>query len=203
MLWIAFPCLLFVFYAVQTYTPTVLVQQGYGLGDAFHLTALIVAISIPGKIAEAYAVERFGRKATIVWFGALSAVGAVVFGFSHSLGLTVFAGALLSFFGVGVDPAIKIYSAEQYPTAIRETGVGLVEGVGRLLGGALAPFIMAFVLGAGGVAGSYLFVAAVAMVGVAAVGVLGTETRGQRLEAAAAASARRPIRNREADVEVA
>jgi putative MFS transporter len=188
MLWIAFPCLLFVFYAVQTYTPTVLIKQGYGLSSAFRLTALIVVISIPGKIAEAFAVERFGRKATIIWFGAVSAAAAIVFGFSHSLALTIFAGALLSFFGVGVDPAIKIYSAEQYPTAIRETGVGLAEGMGRLLGGALAPFIMALVLGVGGVAGSYIFVAAVALVGVIAVAVLGTETRGQDLETATAAS---------------
>ena len=40
-------------------------------------------------------------------------------------------------FGIGVDPAIKVYAAEQYPTAIRGMGVGLAEG------GALAPYIMA------------------------------------------------------------
>lgn len=192
MLWIAFPSLLFVFYAVQTYTPTVLVRQGYSLDNAFLLTALIVVISIPGKIAEAFAVERYGRKATIVWFGAVAAAAALVFGFSHSTVLTVLAGALLAFFGVGVDPAIKMYSAEQYPTVIRETGVGLAEGMARLFGGALAPFIMALILGAGGMAGSYIFVAAVALTGVAAVGVLGTETRGRRLETVAAASIRQP-----------
>ena len=85
---------------------------------------------------------------------------------------------LLAFFGVGVDPIIKIYGAEQYPTGIRETGVGLFEGVGRFFGGALAPYIMAFILTGGSVLVSYIFVALVALVGIGAVVVLGTETKG-------------------------
>ena len=69
-------------------------------------------------------------------------------------------------------------STEQYPTGIRETGVGLFEGVGRFFGGALAPYIMAFILTGGSVLVSYLFVALVALVGISAVAVLGTETKG-------------------------
>lgn len=60
--------------------------------------------------------------------------------------LSLSCGIILAFFGIGVDPVIKIYGAEQYPTRIRETGIGLFEGVGRFFGGALAPFIMAFLL---------------------------------------------------------
>lgn len=186
MMWIAFPCILFVFYAVQTYTPTVLIKEGFGVGNAFLLTALIVLVSIPGKLVEAYAVEHYGRKATILWFAAISAASAALFGISHLAALVIFAGMLLSFFGIGIDPAIKIYGAEQYPTSVRETGVGCIEGIGRLLGGALAPFIMSLVLGGIGVTGSSLFVGAVALVGFAAVALLGTETQGQSLEVASA-----------------
>lgn len=186
MMWIAFPCILFVFYAVQTFTPTVLVKEGYAIGSAFLMTSLIVVVSIPGKLLEAYAVERYGRKATIVSFTVVAAASAVLFGYSHSVALALVFGMLLSFFGIGVDPAIKIYGAEQYPTAVRETGIGFIEGIGRLLGGALAPFIMTFVLDGVGVRASYLFVAAVALVGAAAVGVLGSETRGASIEQLAA-----------------
>src|SRR5205085_11384625 len=35
MMWVAFSCILFIFYAIQTYTPTVLIQQGYGNATAF------------------------------------------------------------------------------------------------------------------------------------------------------------------------
>lgn len=186
MMWIAFPCLMFVFYAVQTYTPTVLLKEGFALNDAFLLTALIVAVSIPGKFAEALAVERLGRKATIISFGAVSAVSACLFGLSHDALFAIGFGILLSVFGIGVDPALKVYGAEQYPTAVRETGVGLIEGVGRLLGGVLAPFTMAFVLNTSGIVGSYLFVAAVALIGVLAVAALGEETKGRSLESISA-----------------
>ena len=182
MMWVAFSCILFIFYAIQTYTPTVLIQQGYASAMAFLLTAIIVVASIPGKYAAAFAVERFGRKATLTWFTGAAAVAAVLFGFLHNPVLSLSCGIILAFFGIGVDPVIKIYGAEQYPTRIRETGIGLFEGVGRFFGGALAPFIMAFLLAGSGVPGSYLFVALLALVGIGTVAVLGTETKGRTIE---------------------
>ncbi len=184
MMWISFSCILFVFYAVQTYTPTVLVKEGYSLGNAFLLTTIIVIASVPGKYAAAFALERFGRKATLISFTTIAAFSAVLFGLAHTETLALIGGIALSFFGIGVDPAIKIYGAEQYPTRIRETGVGLFEGCGRFFGGALAPFIMSFILALSGVFGSYLFVAVVALGGVAAVALLGTETRGLAIDQA-------------------
>ena len=182
MMWVAFSCILFIFYAIQTYTPTVLIQQGYASATAFLLTAIIVVASIPGKYAAAFAVERFGRKATLTWFTGAAAVAAILFGLVHNPVLSLSCGIMLAFFGIGVDPVIKIYGAEQYPTRIRETGIGLFEGVGRFFGGALAPFIMAFLLTGIGVPGSYLFVALLALVGVGAVAWLGTETKGRSIE---------------------
>jgi MFS transporter, putative metabolite:H+ symporter len=182
MMWVAFSCILFIFYAIQTYTPTVLIQQGYGNATAFLLTAIIVVASIPGKYAAAFAVERFGRKATLICFTGAAAGAAILFGVLHNPMLSLSCGIILAFFGIGVDPVIKIYGAEQYPTRIRETGIGLFEGVGRFFGGALAPFIMAFLLTGIGVAGSYLFVALLALVGIGAVALLGTETKGRTIE---------------------
>jgi putative MFS transporter len=182
MMWIAFSCILFIFYAIQTYTPTVLIQKGYGNATAFLLTTIIVIASVPGKYAAAFAVERFGRKATLVCFTGVAAVAAVLFGLSHNPMLSLACGIVLAFFGIGIDPVIKIYGAEQYPTRIRETGIGLFEGVGRFFGGALAPFIMAFILARGSVPVSYFFVALVALVGIGTVALLGTETKGRSID---------------------
>lgn len=184
MMWVSFACILFIFYAIQTYTPTVLVKQGYGLDNAFLYTSFIVIASIPGKYAVAYALERWGRKKTLIVFTLIAAVSAIGFGFSHTVLLSLAFGALMSFFGIGVDPGIKIYGAEQYPTSIRALGISGFECVGRLFGGALAPFIMAFIIAGGGIAGSYIFLATVALVGVLAVAFLGRETRGKTLEQA-------------------
>jgi putative MFS transporter len=193
MMWISFSCILFLFYAIQTYTPTVLIKEGYAVNNAFLVTAIIVLASIPGKYVEAFAVERWGRKPTILFFTIVACISAVLFGYTSALtkmlsltniaflGLTF--GVILSFFGIGVDPAIKIYGAEQYPTRVRETGVGFIEGIGRFLGGALAPFIMSFILSTGGgIPRAYLFVAIVGLIGAGTVALLGTETRGELIE---------------------
>src|SRR5207237_2957009 len=123
-------------YAIQTYRPTVLIQQGYGSATAFLLTAIIVVASIPGKYAAAFAVERFGRKATLTCFTGAAAIAAILFGLLHNPVLSLSCGIILAFFGIGVDPVIKIYGAEQYPTRIRETGMGLVDGGCRVFCGA-------------------------------------------------------------------
>jgi Sugar phosphate permease len=182
MMWVAFACILFIFYAVQTYTPSVLVQQGYGIGNAFLFTSIIVIASIPGKYCAGFAMENIGRKRTLIIFTLLAALCALLFGISHNVVLALISGCLLSFFGIGVDPVIKIYGAEQYPTAIRETGSSTFEGVGRFFGGVLAPFIMSFTLSNVGILGSYLFVAAISGIGVLAVLFFGNETKGKLVE---------------------
>lgn len=58
----------------------------------------------------------------------------------------------------------------------------IFEGVGRFFGGALVPFLMALILARGGVSISYFFVALIALVGVSAVALLGTETKGRTIE---------------------
>lgn len=182
MLWIAFPSILFVFYAIMNFMPTILTKEHMTSQVALEFAALIMAASIPGKFFEAYLVERVGRKPVIIAFSVIAACAALWFPSVRSVDGIVLAGMLLAFFGVSVDPAIKIFSAEQYPTAIRGTGVSLTEGMGRLFGGALAPYIMALMLAQSGITGSFVFIAAVAVVGAVAVLILGHETRGRVLE---------------------
>lgn len=182
MLWLAFPSILFVFYAIMNFMPTILTKEHMTGPVVLEFAAMIMAASIPGKFVEAWLVERVGRKPVIIGFTLIAAAAALAFPSVRSTVGIVAIGMVLAFFGVAVDPAIKIFSAEQYPTAIRGTGVGMTEGVGRLLGGALAPYIMALMLSSSGIRGSFVFIAIVAVVGAAAVGVLGRETRGRVLE---------------------
>ena len=88
----------------------------------------------------------------------------------------------MSFFGISVDPAVKVYVAENYPTRVRGTGVGFTESIGRLIAGAIAPFYFPLFLARYGTGGAFVFVAMVALVGVVAVWLLGEETKGQLLE---------------------
>jgi putative MFS transporter len=182
MCWIAFGSTFFIFYAIQLFMPTVVSRMGFSLTTAFVFTSIIVGASIIGKFLEAWLVETWGRKPVIISFTIVALVCALFFGYLRSPVLVLLVGAAMSFFGISIDPAVKIYVAENYPTRVRGTGVGFSEGVGRLLAGAIAPFYFPFVLERYGTGGSFVFVALVALVGTLAVWLLGEETKGRLLE---------------------
>jgi len=183
VLWTSFGGLFFVFYSIQTFMPTIVASMGFTLTSAFAFTAVIVLVSIPGKLAEAWLVERWGRRPVIIVFGAVAAGAAIVFGFSGGAVMVLLAGCVMSFFGIGVDPAVKVYTAESYPTAIRATGTSVTEGIGRLFSGVIGPSLIPLLLAVAGVSGVYVLIGGVAVVAVVTVAVFGSETKGRALEA--------------------
>ncbi|MGH3164656.1 MAG: MFS transporter [Trebonia sp.] len=183
MLCTTFGGLFFVFYSIQTFMPTVVHQMGFSLTSAFASTSIIVLVSIPGKLAEAFLVERWGRRPVIITFGAVAAVAALFFGFTTGPVAVLVIGCIMSFFGIGVDPAVKVYTAESFPTAVRATGTSMTEGIGRLFSGVIGPALIPPLLSVAGVSAVYLLVGGVALVAVVTVVLFGEETKGRRLEA--------------------
>jgi putative MFS transporter len=183
MLWTTFGGIFFVFYSIQTFMPTVITSMGFTLTSAFVFTAVIVGISIPGKLLEAWLVERWGRRPVIIAFGAVAAAAALAFGFTRGALPVLLVGCVMSFFGIGADPAVKVYTAESYPTEIRATGTAVTEGFGRLLSGVIGPSLVPLLLAVGGVIAVYSLVGIAALVAVVTVAVWGEETRGRTLEA--------------------
>ncbi|HET6190621.1 MAG TPA: MFS transporter [Trebonia sp.] len=192
MLWTTFGGLFFVFYSIQTFMPTVVASMGFTLTSAFAFTAVIVLVSIPGKLAEAWLVERWGRRRVIIVFGTVAAGAALVFGFTRGAAIVLVVGCVMSFFGIGVDPAVKVYTAESYPTSLRATGTSLTEGIGRLFSGVIGPSLVPLLLDAGGVSAVYLLIGAAAIVAVVAVAIFGEETKGRTLETITAPADRQP-----------
>jgi putative MFS transporter len=192
MLWTTFGGLFFVFYSIQTFMPTVVASMGFTLTSAFAFTAVIVLVSIPGKLAEAWLVERWGRRRVIIVFGTVAASAALVFGFTRGAVLVLVVGCVMSFFGIGVDPAVKVYTAESYPTSVRATGTSVTEGIGRLFSGVIGPSLVPLLLVVGGVSAVYLLIGAAAIVAVVAVAIFGEETKGRTLETITAPADRQP-----------
>lgn len=189
LLWVTFGGTFLVFYSIQTFMPTVVSAMGFTLTSAFVFTAIIVAVSIPGKLLEAWLVERWGRKPVIVGFGMIAGVAALLFGLARGPVAVLVAGGLMSFFGIGLDPAVKVYTAESYPTALRGTATATTEGFGRLLSGVLGPALIPLLLDTGGVTAAFSLVGTVGLVAVAAVARWGHETKGLTLEETSAAPA--------------
>ncbi len=184
-LWVTFGGTFFIFYSIQTFMPTVVAKMGYPLTSAFEFTAIIVGVSIPGKLLESYVVERWGRKPVIIGFTTIAALAALVFGFVRGAVPILLLGCLMSFFGIGVDPAVKTYTSESYPTEIRAWGVATTEGFGRLISGVAGPSLIPIVLSNFGVGAVYSLVGSVALIAVVIVFIFGRETHGMTLEESA------------------
>jgi putative MFS transporter len=88
----------------------------------------------------------------------------------------------MSFFGIGVDPAVKAYTAESYPTRMRGWGTATTEGFGRLISGVAGPALIPLLLDDVGVGAVYALVGAVALAAVTVTWLFGRETKGMNLE---------------------
>ncbi len=181
-LWMTFGGTFFIFYSIQTFMPTVVNAMGFTLTSSFAFTAIIVGVSIPGKLLEACVVERWGRKPVIVAFTAVAAIAAICFGFVRGATLVLILGCVMSFLGIGADPAVKAYTSESYPTSMRAWGTSTTEGFGRLIAGVIGPACIPIVLDNFGVGAVYTLVGTVALVAMGVLVVCGHETRGLTLE---------------------
>jgi putative MFS transporter len=188
MLWILWFGIVFSYYGVFTWLPTILDQQFASLTRAFEYVLIITIAQIPGYFSAAYLVERWGRKPTLAVYLLVCAVGALFFRQAGSPTEVIIWGSVLSFFNLGAWGVVYTYTPELYPTRIRGTGAGFAAGFGRI-GGIIGPYVVALMLSgfaadAIGAARTTVFVvfAIVFFVIAADVVILGEETKGGSLE---------------------
>jgi len=155
----------FMFYIVNTYMPTLFSSKGFSLADSLLFTAIITGVAIPGKLLNGYLAEHCGRKIVYLIFMGLAGVASLFFGVATTAVSMVLFACVMSFFGTGTFPALKMSYAEQYPTHLRTTGTATVEAVGRFLGGVVGSYAMPIILNFhNGVAIGFYIVAFVALV---------------------------------------
>lgn len=183
MLWILWFTIVFSYYGIFTWLPTLLSESGRGITSSFLYVLIITIAQIPGYFTAAYLVDKVGRKWTLAPFLFMTAVGAFFFRNAATTETIIFWGSVISFFNLGAWGVVYTYTPEQYPTRVRGTGAGWAAACGRF-GGVLAPLIVGQILKGWGVGYESIFVmfAAVLLVGAINVALLGEETMGKRLE---------------------
>lgn len=172
----------FMFYVVMTYMPTIFVSQGFHFAKSLVFTAIITGAAIPGKLGNGWLSERLGRRAAYVIFMGAAGVGAVLFAITGTIGGTVIFACVMSFFGSGAFPALKMSIAEQYPLELRATGAATVEAVSRFFGGVVGAYFLPVLLHSYGIMTSFIVIAVVAFIGVLIEFTNTVETRGKTLE---------------------
>ncbi|MFT9106908.1 MFS transporter [Liquorilactobacillus satsumensis] len=182
MLWIVWFMVVFCYYGMFLWMPSVIALKGYSLVHSFGYTLLMTCAQLPGYFAAAWLVEKAGRKWVLSLFLVGTALSALGFGTATNLSMLLLSGILLSFFNLGAWGALYAYSPEQYPTVIRATGSGIAGGIGRL-GGIFGPLMVGSLLAAGSsFAVIFSIFCGAILIAVLAIIFLGKETKGLELD---------------------
>ncbi len=181
MLWILWFTVVFSYYGMFLWLPTVMVLKGFSLVRSFEYVLIMTLAQLPGYFTAAYLIEKFGRKFVLVVYLLFTAVSAAWFGNATTEGMLLAAGICLSFFNLGAWGGMYAYTPELYPTAIRSTGAGLATSFGRI-GGIIAPLLVGVLVGRDMAIGSIFMIFFVTIIiGALAVLFLGKETKGTEL----------------------
>ncbi|GCF76521.1 MFS transporter [Bacillus cereus] len=181
MLWILWFCVVFSYYGMFLWLPSVMVLKGFSLIKSFQYVLIMTLAQLPGYFTAAWFIERLGRKFVLVTYLIGTACGAYVFGIADSLTALIVAGMLLSFFNLGAWGALYAYTPEQYPTVIRGTGAGMAAAFGRI-GGILGPLLVGYLVASQASLSLIFTIFCVSiLIGALAVIILGKETKQQEL----------------------
>jgi putative MFS transporter len=168
------------YYGLFLWLPFVLQDEQKFSVNVYLLLTLSALSQFPGYAASIWLVERIGRKPTLAIFLALGGVSALTFALADTAPVYIAALFFVGFFNLGAWGAVYPYTSELFPTRLRASAFGMVEGFGKgaAIGG---PYLFgALIDWTGGTVWSLTFIAAVMALGAVVV-LFGRETRGTKL----------------------
>jgi putative MFS transporter len=169
------------YYGLFLWLPFVLQAEKSFSINVYLLLTLSALSQFPGYLAAIWLVERIGRKPTLATFLLLGGLSAYAFAVADTEAVYVTALFFVGFFNLGAWGAVYPYTAELFPTRLRSSAFGLMEGVGKAAAIA-GPYIFGNLKDAtGSTTWSLTFVALVMVAGAAVAGIFGRETRGEKL----------------------
>lgn len=177
-LWVLWFTVVFSYYGMFLWLPTVMVRMGFDLVRSFEYVLIMTLAQLPGYFTAAYLIEKLGRKFVLTAYLLLTAGSAAWFGNAPTEGTLLAAGICLSFFNLGAWGAMYAYTPELYPTDVRATGVGMAASFGRI-GGVIGPYLVGVLVDRNVAVGAIfmIFFAAI-VIGALTVMFFGRETRG-------------------------
>lgn len=182
MLWVLWFAVVFSYYGMFLWLPSVMVGKGFDMISSFKYVLIMTLAQLPGYFTAAWFIEKMGRKFVLATYLIGTAASAFVFGNAETTTVLLISGMLLSFFNLGAWGALYAYTPEQYPAVIRGTGAGFAAGVGRI-GGILGPLLVGLLLDKGfDISFIFTIFCIAILIGVASVVFLGKETKQVELD---------------------
>jgi MFS transporter, putative metabolite:H+ symporter len=169
------------YYGLFLWLPFVIQGEKHFHVDLYLLLTLSALSQFPGYGAAIWLVERIGRKPTLATFLFLGGVSAYAFAAADTQGVYITALFFVGFFNLGAWGAVYPYTAELFPTRLRSSAFGVMEGVGKAAAIA-GPYIFGHLNDAtGSTTWSLTFIAIVMAAGGLVAAAFGRETKGATL----------------------
>ncbi|MBD3689690.1 MFS transporter [Nanchangia anserum] len=186
-------CFILGSFTVQSWGQTLL-KDAYGFDAAFVGTLfMIVSLGdLLGRLGSAWLADKIGRRYTMLSFGILGGIGAIIAALATSgdSGWLFFVGILIVMtFGDGAFGILNAFGSEQFPNEARSSGLGLGYGIGAAAK-VVGPALMGAMIGGGYVAQNvsldavrpaFLLFAVLLFVG-GIIYLFARETKGESLE---------------------
>ncbi|MEU2668848.1 MFS transporter [Streptomyces sp. NPDC007164] len=167
--------------AYNTWTPTLLSENGLVLDDTLFLSAVLATAAPVGALFAVPVIDRWDRRTAQLVLGLLTAVTLVLFGLVRSQAAIVVLGCVASLLFQMAVPFLQVYSAEVFPTRIRALGSGTANALSRIFNFA-APTLVAALFAGLGYTAVFVFLAALSLVGGCVAVAFGPRTTGMSLE---------------------
>lgn len=180
MIVMAWICETLGFYGFMAWVPTLLVAHGFSIVNSLAWSSAISIGAVPGALLAAVVAERWDRRWLVTGTALVIGLCGLVYGLSFRTATIIIFGFLVAMFLQTFAPLLYAYTAECYPTHIRNSGTGLAYGIGRLAN-AFGPLIVAFLFGHYGYTSVFVYIAATWLLVAITVGGFGPLTKGRTL----------------------
>jgi putative MFS transporter len=168
------------FYGFAAWVPTLLVAHGFSLVHSLAWSSVMWIGAVPGALIAALISDRWDRRWWITLFALVIACCGLIYGTTFKAAAIISFGFLVAMFMETFAPLLYAYTAECYPTQIRNSGTGLAYGVGRL-SNVLGPLLMAFLFDHYGYTSVFVYIASTWLLVAIAIGCFGPRTKRQVL----------------------
>ncbi|WP_026556428.1 MFS transporter [Arthrobacter sp. 35W] len=177
---IFYSALVLPYFAIYTFVPTIL--EGLHVTDYDLQNLIINLFLLAGGIVGLWFVQKLPRRTFTIATFAILAASLLVLGLVNELpaAIVMIPFVIYTFVMSAGSNITQVYPPELFPTALRASGVGLLNAVSRIAAAA-GTFILPLSLSAWGVSGSMYWLAGVLLIGLLATVFWAPETQKEQL----------------------